>query len=1045
MLPSMLTRGMRNAGRRVQSSGLGLSGARDGLPTKPSAEIPARYSSPAALMQPVNEKTVDVEEKEVGQELIGLLSWVEDLKRRPEQPNGAVPCSLGETVHANGESDRVRSSVSLEDQPSVSGKEYRFPRKYMERQYEKQVELEQRSLYDALEKYKKEVKSAKSRDMVAALPRAKRLLLRWFEPLVAAIKNEQQRVGEEWTYDLDWAFWRSPPERAGGGLNGGEKPEISHSVDKQSREKVAPYFVLLEPEEMAVICMHISLGMLVKGDKGEGGKAKVVAVATKVGKAIEDQVQLLRLKSEAQKRNSRIRKIKKAMSSDAPEGLALSLVEEIELDREMQPWEKKMAKDALVLGKKLRTHRNKWAQKGITQKDVQYAARRSASDVAPWGAGIQAQLGAKLLELLIQVAKVDISKRSVPAICHELVWKRGKMRPMCEGVLTIHPAVIRAIEDCGMHTTIALERALPMVYPPKEWRAHRTGGYLSLISNVMRVRGNEEQMELLRVADGNGSMKSIYKALNVLGNTPWKINKEVLDIVSQVWEQGGGVLDLPSRQDVPIPEIGQNRYRLSNRRGALYATCAGESFVEMLVRKEATRKAKKKNRELFSLRSDFTLKLGVAEKFKEEERFYFPHNVDFRGRAYPIPPHLNHLGSDVSRGMLKFADPRPLGPHGLNWLYIQIANLYGGGADKLPEAERKQFGQEHLEQILDSANSPLDGFRWWMNADEPWQLLATCKEIRDALNSDDPENFPSCMHVHQDGSCNGLQHYAALGRDSKGGMAVNLLPAEAPQDVYTGIAKIVAAKVDREAEMGHDVALKLMGHVDRKLVKQTVMTSVYGVTFIGAREQIANRLRERGWDDDNTVYKVSAYAAKVTLAGLHDMFSNAKDIMLWLADCAQLIAATGKTVVWKTPLGLPVMQPYRRQDTLTVRTVLQQLNLSNQDAGSPVMKQRQRSAFPPNYVHSLDSSHMMMTAIGCHESGLAFAGVHDSFWTHAGSVDEMNVILRENFFRLHSKPLLEELRNNFIKLYPEVSKFPEVPELGDLDLSTIHDSVYFFS
>lgn len=26
--------------------------------------------------------------------------------------------------------------------------------------------------------------------------------------------------------------------------------------------------------------------------------------------------------------------------------------------------------------------------------------------------------------------------------------------------------------------------------------------------------------------------------------------------------------------------------------------------------------------------------------------------------------------------------------------------------------------------------------------------------------------------------------------------------------------------------------------VDRKLVKQTVMTSVYGVTFIGAREQV---------------------------------------------------------------------------------------------------------------------------------------------------------------------------------------------------------------
>jgi DNA-directed RNA polymerase len=40
--------------------------------------------------------------------------------------------------------------------------------------------------------------------------------------------------------------------------------------------------------------------------------------------------------------------------------------------------------------------------------------------------------------------------------------------------------------------------------------------------------------------------------------------------------------------------------------------------------------------------------------------------------------------------------------------------------------------------------------------------------------------------VHQDGSCNGLQHYAALGRDEAGGEQVNLMPRERPGDVYTG-------------------------------------------------------------------------------------------------------------------------------------------------------------------------------------------------------------------------------------------------------------------
>lgn len=45
------------------------------------------------------------------------------------------------------------------------------------------------------------------------------------------------------------------------------------------------------------------------------------------------------------------------------------------------------------------------------------------------------------------------------------------------------------------------------------------------------------------------------------------------------------------------------------------------------------------------------------------------------------------------------------------------------------------------------------------------------------------------------GSCNGLQHYAALGLDAKGGAQVNLVPADKPGDVYTGVCNIVKQKV----------------------------------------------------------------------------------------------------------------------------------------------------------------------------------------------------------------------------------------------------------
>lgn len=52
-----------------------------------------------------------------------------------------------------------------------------------------------------------------------------------------------------------------------------------------------------------------------------------------------------------------------------------------------------------------------------------------------------------------------------------------------------------------------------------------------------------------------------------------------------------------------------------------------------------------------------------------------------------------------------------------------------------------------------------------------------------------------------------------------------------------------------------------------------------------------------------------------------------------------------------------------------VKTVLQSVVLSKYTDSLPVMKARQRSAFPPNYIHSIDSSHMMLSALACAREG----------------------------------------------------------------------------
>jgi DNA-directed RNA polymerase len=88
------------------------------------------------------------------------------------------------------------------------------------------------------------------------------------------------------------------------------------------------------------------------------------------------------------------------------------------------------------------------------------------------------------------------------------------------------------------------------------------------------------------------------------------------------------------------------------------------------------------------------------------DTFYLPHNLDFRGRAYPLPPHLNRIGDDLTHGLLLFGKAKPLGERGLRWLKIRMSSLYG--YDKATFEERVEFVHKHLDDIFNSAVNPLN-------------------------------------------------------------------------------------------------------------------------------------------------------------------------------------------------------------------------------------------------------------------------------------------------------------------------------------------------
>ena len=54
-----------------------------------------------------------------------------------------------------------------------------------------------------------------------------------------------------------------------------------------------------------------------------------------------------------------------------------------------------------------------------------------------------------------------------------------------------------------------------------------------------------------------------------------------------------------------------------------------------------------------------------------------------------------------------------------------------------------------MGDILDSADRPMAGRKWWQTSDEPWQTLACCMELAKAVRCPDPEEYVCYFPVHQ--------------------------------------------------------------------------------------------------------------------------------------------------------------------------------------------------------------------------------------------------------------------------------------------------------
>jgi len=588
----------------------------------------------------------------------------------------------------------------------------------------------------------------------------------------------------------------------------------------------------------------------------------------------------------------------------------------------------------------------------------------------------------------------------------------------------------------------------PMTVPPRKHSLGEQGGFLSnapsLAVPIVKSTSGRTPKYLDTV-----EMPEVYKAVNAIQETAWKINHKVLDVLTELVNRGKEIaeLDLPAMTELEIPAKPWGQ--LDDAEWEMYKANKPETVKEW---KDKARDVHNKNVTQKSKRVLYRGLISVSEKMREEEELYYCYNLDWRGRIYPVQNGScpNPQGIDASKALLKFADTVALGESGAYWLSVQGANTFGD--DKLPMDERGLWASLHEEDIMAVATDPLSN-KWWWEADEPWKFLSFCFDYAGYVESGYSKDYESYTAVALDGSCSGIQHFSALLLDERGSLATNVINGnkDIPADIYGEVAKESNIRIEADVRLGDARAILLQGKVNRSTTKSNVMTTPYGVSRRGMVDQLMTQLdREEFTGTDVSFYEVCKYLADLNYESIGQVVVASREAMNWLVEVTKVMQQADKVFTWIVPSGFKVRQAYYKPTTKRISTFWGGTRVRlNVDSPSPTINHKKVSAGQsPNYIHSLDASHLMMTVLRAVLKKIrAFALIHDSFGTHAGNTQVLADTIREAFVIMYSQDNLELFREEILSQLPEElhELVPTVPSKGNLNLTDILKSTYFFS
>ena len=566
----------------------------------------------------------------------------------------------------------------------------------------------------------------------------------------------------------------------------------------------------------------------------------------------------------------------------------------------------------------------------------------------------------------------------------------------------------------------------PMICPPVPHTKAEDGGFLSpwvrkkMIKRYHPVGTNPKDWD-------SRPSEMVLIGMNALMNTEWSVNTQVYDVMKTMFENDYKEANLPA---YTFRDFAFNRaYPLTGTKEdqAKWMQASNEAWGEWYKEEQA--------------RSRMIVRLELCKKMNQWKFFYMPYTLDFRGRAYSVCELLSPQGIDFDRGLVHFARPRKQTERGKWWLSIHVANLFD--QDKKPFQDRVKWVENNIEMLHRIAEDPYSNKEWIDEAKKKNKSFQRLAAIFDFCRTDGMTQIP----VQMDGANNGGQHWAGIMRNKKLAVLTNLIKTEVPQDLYQHVADAATVFMqDNPDNRWYPAFLTYWDdRLPRKVTKRPTMCDSYGLTFYGMQKYV----KQEGhvdWVPKEQRGGAVVELARAIQAGLGETMESPNKGKEWLRSVATILNDLNKPFVWTTPSGFEVHHVYNQVlERVSYAELFNRQQLVFSTVTEDLNGKAQYLAISPNFIHSLDAAHMFMTIYRMLSSGIAaYSFVHDSYGTYAPDIDQMHIVLREEFIKIHQENQLDNLKKEIEERYGIF--LPPAPEQEcGFEIEEVTNAEYFFA